>query len=394
MLPSFKKILPTVPNNKERILLMDTMRAIRFLFFVCMIISIPFYALGDKIYLKNKRVMEGIIEKEDQERVRLNIGIGTITISKDEIEYIKKSSLNEQEILQRKWEKKYFTYPEFVPQRLKDINSEFNNLERVRDAAIKNKLAQKNIIKKIDELDKERAEVYEEYIRINKNLTKASPEKDIKEYNNLVSEHNSLSAQIRVCDHNREELMRQSSDLYSEISSYNSCLAKFRILVNSRIQELREDSSKQEEAFFRKIKEEIGRMEKDFTHHNIPIKKKEGAVMVDVVLNSSIYASFVVDTGATTVLLSNEVADRLRVKKDESFHFFAILANGEKVKAYPVVLESIKVGGVEVKNVPASVLEKSLPISGDGLLGMSFLNHFMVRIDGKTNTLILEKFNP
>ena len=135
-------------------------------------------------------------------------------------------------------------------------------------------------------------------------------------------------------------------------------------------------------------------MNKDFTQYKIDLKQRRGSIIVEAKLNGHLNTSLIVDTGATIVLLAPEIADKLGVIRKDSFSFFATLANGEKVKAYPVLLESVTVGEATVKNVQAAVLEKSQPGLQNGLLGMSFLGNFTIRIDAKTNTLLLETFSP
>ena len=64
------------------------------------------------------------------------------------------------------------------------------------------------------------------------------------------------------------------------------------------------------------------------------------------------------------------------------------------MKASPAILKSVKVGEAKLENVPAAVIEKKGTSEEDGLLGMSFLKNFLVRINTKENKLILEEFNP
>ena len=59
-----------------------------------------------------------------------------------------------------------------------------------------------------------------------------------------------------------------------------------------------------------------------------------------------------------------------------------------------MILESLKVKDAELKNVQAAVLKDRAPTPEDGLLGMSFLENFLVSLDVKANRLILEQFYP
>lgn len=81
-----------------------------------------------------------------------------------------------------------------------------------------------------------------------------------------------------------------------------------------------------------------------------------------------------VDTGATGVAISQNVADKLSLKSIDAIR--TNTANGDSV-GYMVRLKSIKVGGVEAKDVAAMIAPG---LDGDVLLGMSFLSRMDVRL--------------
>ena len=90
-------------------------------------------------------------------------------------------------------------------------------------------------------------------------------------------------------------------------------------------------------------------------------------------------------------VLSKQLADRLGVKpREELGEIEATVADGRTVKAEAVLLDSIAVGKARVERTPAAVLPFS-ESEVDGLLGMSFLKHFVVQVDGKNDLLILER---
>lgn len=94
---------------------------------------------------------------------------------------------------------------------------------------------------------------------------------------------------------------------------------------------------------------------------------------------------FLVDTGATSVVLSSADARRAGVNYLSGPRRLTQTANGV-VPVYAVKLDSLRVGDITVNNVDASVIEGDrLPI---GLLGMSFLNRMEMKRDGTTLTLI------
>ena len=81
-----------------------------------------------------------------------------------------------------------------------------------------------------------------------------------------------------------------------------------------------------------------------------------------------------VDTGATGVAISQAVADKLNLKSFEAIR--TNTANGDSM-GYMVRLNSVKVGGVESKNVSAMIAPN---LEGDVLLGMSYLGRIDVRL--------------
>lgn len=81
-----------------------------------------------------------------------------------------------------------------------------------------------------------------------------------------------------------------------------------------------------------------------------------------------------VDTGATGVAISQRVADKLNLASVNAIR--TNTANGDSV-GYMVRLNSVKVGGVEAKDVAAMIAPG---LDGDVLLGMSFLSRMDVRL--------------
>jgi len=80
--------------------------------------------------------------------------------------------------------------------------------------------------------------------------------------------------------------------------------------------------------------------------------------------------NFMVDTGASVVVLTFEDAKRLRLKPDELDYKWKISTAGGETKGASVLLGSIRIGGVEIENVEAMILREGLD---QNLLGMSFL---------------------
>ena len=94
---------------------------------------------------------------------------------------------------------------------------------------------------------------------------------------------------------------------------------------------------------------------------------------------------FLVDTGASSVVLSSADARRAGVSYLAGTRVLTQTANGV-VPVYTVKLDTLRVGDITLNNVDAAVIEgDKLPIA---LLGMSFLNRMEMKRDGMTLTLI------
>jgi len=127
------------------------------------------------------------------------------------------------------------------------------------------------------------------------------------------------------------------------------------------------------------------------------MNKESGHMMVSATLNKKVKVNLILDTGASILALSSKVAVSLGVDTSTppkpADTIDVILADGSKVGARRIILDSVSVQGSEVEKVEAAILPKQATglIAGDGLLGMSFLKKFSFKIDQKNDQLILEK---
>lgn len=90
-----------------------------------------------------------------------------------------------------------------------------------------------------------------------------------------------------------------------------------------------------------------------------------------------------VDTGATAVSIPGSEAKRLGIDYHKGRRGTTQTASGP-AEVYIVTLNSVRIGGIELQNVEAIVIEAGLPVA---LLGNTFLNRMEMRRDGQTMTL-------
>ena len=100
------------------------------------------------------------------------------------------------------------------------------------------------------------------------------------------------------------------------------------------------------------------------------------------------FVDFVVDTGASLVVLRESDAARAGIRPmPRDYTATAVTANG-KIKAAPAKLDRIELGGITVYDVPAMVLpDEAL---GQNLLGVSFLSR-LKRYEFANGRLVLEQ---
>jgi clan AA aspartic protease (TIGR02281 family) len=117
----------------------------------------------------------------------------------------------------------------------------------------------------------------------------------------------------------------------------------------------------------------------------IPFEKQGNAMVVYARINDVVSAPFLVDTGASDVVVPGAVARAagIRVGHDTQRQSYQT-ANGT-IDSPVVILDSVEVGEARVENLRGS-LSDSMSV---GLLGATFFNNFTMQIDPAANVITL-----
>ena len=118
------------------------------------------------------------------------------------------------------------------------------------------------------------------------------------------------------------------------------------------------------------------------------------SILVDAFINDRTKVTLVLDTGASIVVLTRKVGEDLGIDLSDTNNNIATLqlAGEHKVLAKMVILKSVRINDIEVKDVMAGILLDGGGIGlKDGLLGMTFLSKFNLKIDLKNMKMELEK---
>lgn len=98
--------------------------------------------------------------------------------------------------------------------------------------------------------------------------------------------------------------------------------------------------------------------------------RPDGHYWTRALVNKKSSVEFMVDTGASVVALTYKDAQKMGLRPDQLDYRWEIRTAGGKTMGASVLIDTIQIGQVKVKNVEAMVLRNDLEQS---LLGMSFL---------------------
>ena len=120
--------------------------------------------------------------------------------------------------------------------------------------------------------------------------------------------------------------------------------------------------------------------------YEINLIRRHELWLTEVVLNRRVKQYFVVDTGASFMLINRQVANELGIRIDETTPFIRVASISDVMLTPLVTLSSVQVGKAEAENVEAIIY--NMP-SYPGLLGNSFLNKFKVVLDSLNGKMTL-----
>ena len=122
----------------------------------------------------------------------------------------------------------------------------------------------------------------------------------------------------------------------------------------------------------------------------VKLEREGNSFYVRVRINRRHKARLLLDTGATSVQVSPALARRLGVDIDRAERVRCTLADGSVTTARVVTLRELRLTRkIKVADVRALVLDDDHTDDSDGLLGMSFLDHFIFQLDPTNDTLVL-----
>jgi clan AA aspartic protease (TIGR02281 family) len=366
-------------------------------FLLVLLLSSPF-AAADTITMKNGNTMDGIILNETPTQVTLSLGVGSVTISRSQIAMIQKTDAQDVEDM---WRRHYFAHEKYVPKGLESVAAEFRTIDSQRNAATENlaylrspKSGQKPLQDELRQLQKEAVDCIR---RLPPELPPADEEHaaEIENYNSLIARHNALQARAEVVKEALVQKYVTDDNCRKQISSYLQTLLSFQAVFELRYDQHRKTAgTKQEDVFFTEMAKRVNTYSTEIRETDVPFETDGRHAIVTARINNRVDAKLLLDTGATLVQISEALARRLSLQLPDEPKIKVMLADGREAEVKPVMLDSVQVADARAERVAGIVSPSDVSPGVDGLLGMSFLQGFDVRLDGASNKLILKRFDP
>lgn len=338
------------------------------------------------IHLKSGGMIEGTIVSEDGGSVVVDVGFGTTSVDTADIASIQRTGGYKQG-------KQKKDQP--VPHALKPFVKGMHNVRSLRFKALNRKREIEQLNHEIDSLEKVLEDIEGNYVILSEDLRKVR-ESEVyvwREQNYLVNKAHGYNATIIAC---RQQLNKKSAEKRGGNPALNKYLDSLAKVDRFFTKFIKSSSAKKLNALQPTLNEigddlkrfraefEIAAVDVTFIGHN--------HILVPVKINDRKPVKLILDTGASSVVLSRTIATRLGINWSGGKEIEVILANGEKAKGNLVIVRSVSVDRFRANNVRATVMEKAPAPGIEGLLGMSYLDRFIMRIDAVNKKLVLNDF--
>jgi clan AA aspartic protease (TIGR02281 family) len=246
----------------------------------------------------------------------------------------------------------------------------------------------------------------------------SSDEKAVQEYNAKVIERNALvekynkegkiymtleSAYNTANKKLKEEIFVREKNLEAQKKEYETFIETYNRWINEKrdeaffkelnrfyaelIEQNRRGENKGRSNKYinrlRAIRQELGQLAVDDENN-----RENGVLIVKAIFPEKEICFLILDTGASRVSLSPEMADVLGLSEKLGDEIETLVAGGMTVKGRSVDIPWIIVAGQTAKNIQGIILSSSKP-GIDGLLGRSFLKRFILDIDDEREPKVL-----
>lgn len=358
--------------------------------------SFPVPAPADSVKLKNGGKLTCIIKAEDETSITLAIGVGTMKIRKSEIESVQKAGEKENAAIESGFRKKGIERGTFVPPGLEDLAQKFREVSNGRKDVDNAQRRMDSLKEEIDADSKKFKSLRADFEAKNKEIHGMDPNSDVPRYNKLITELNMINVKISALSEglnkSNPKMPEYQRACWKAITDYGNEVGDFRLYFEKQAAAIKKRGMTDDESlYFDTVGRSLAELEMGLSKDAVAVSKSKYGMTVKATLNGDVTCLLIVDTGAAVMVISKEIADRLEINSDDSVEDVQFsLADGSLIKSKVIRIKSVKVGNSTVYDVVAAVTNKPPGPEIDGLLGMSFLNNFNIKMDVANEKLILE----
>jgi len=353
-------------------------------------------AAADQVRLKNGNTLEGIIRSETPTGVVLEVEFGTLTLSKDGIAAIERAGAPTKQALQQAWQQQNILHERYTPPGLADLQRDLMTLQGQHGAAAQAYRRLAELQQGFQREEQELRQAQDQEIALNKQLSRSpgTSRSAVRAYNDAVARLHGLQASLLELGKSADRHLADMDQCRRELASYTTALLMFAERAKARQQQgPGGDDPQAVAAFFAALNTRLQAYLAEIKQVRLPVRRDLNRVEVTARLNGTVEGRFVVDTGATTLCISEALAQKLHLARGAG-EVQATMADGSLRKARAALLDSVEIEGVRVSHVVTVILPQPPAPGVDGLLGMSFLMECNVRLDPATGGLTLQRFAP
>jgi clan AA aspartic protease (TIGR02281 family) len=354
---------------------------------LCALAAAP--AGADTVYLANGNTMEGVVVTRTKERLVLDIGYGTVTLNASDVIKVSRGAAAGK-AAGEDMRRRRFESGEKLPAGAEGLDALYRRAQSAREKALDAK-------SQVKTLDDERAAIEQRLPDAKRSFADAAadlagrdPNVDARAYNRSVADVNAASAGIQSDNLRLEAIEEEKRAIAAETARYLDAWRALDAALRGADGRRLAAGGGDQKAYAGWLRSESRAMGAEFRSDAVASETRGDRLIVKVVLNGRETGRFLVDTGASTTLLYRGIAARLALGKDAVVSTArSRVADGREIDGQLVRLDSIEVGRSRVAGALAVVVPVDQP-DIDGLLGMTFLNHFVTRVDTANGRLVLE----
>jgi hypothetical protein len=309
--------------------------------------------LADTITLKNENSINGIIVEEGTTWVELNVGCGTVTLPRADIESIQRADNSTNMLLMKRWKRHYFESFPAPTESEEKILEAFRELKSEKEEISRAAMQKETLKKEIALLQTKISSLQGNVADTGRQIKATDPAVDIMKYNTLIVEFNTLSADLRGAIDKLNRHQKELEEFGSRSVGYVNKFLDFKEMFEKEHKEALESSpSFQQQEFYHNMAERLEVLTEDIKQREIEFMSMRGNIVVETFLNNKVRVPMVVDTGAGLTVISKDVASKLGVVQGELRQDIElILADGSRIPGKFFLLESVKISGVEATGV-------------------------------------------